>query len=1441
MLSPHPTKSQLGRVRPLERRWGLAPYRWKEIEPIMQRIKLLTTCCLFLSISLFSSLNWAQTWQAGLAQLDITPEEPLRLSGYASRQDPSEGVADKLTLRVLALSNSESRDHAEALSSAKPLILVSVDAIAIPGSFTVELSGWLQEKHQIPRSHLVVCCTHAHTTPHLPGSIDNILRVELSETQIAASLRYLARLQQTARSAIDQAMSKLQPAKVEFGDAESSFAVNRRVVKEGRWINFGVQADGAVDHRVRVMKISSPQGKLLGAAFQYACHCTTLGPEFNQISADWAGLCASQLQTQFPEAVFVPVIGCGADINPNPRGGYEFAKQHGKALADAVQKVLSQKLLVELPPSSVAQFGTAGLEPELPTNQRLEDYAKGDNPNQQRWAARMLEIRKAMGRFPESVPMPMHVWAFGDALTWVFLSGEPVVEYQFAIEKELSSKATWVAGYSDDLFAYVASQAQRSEGGYEVDESMIYFLQPGRWKSGTQAEIVARASSIGKQTRGEDEPLGPVEALRSMHVPNGYRVEQRAAEPMVQDPVNIAFGLDGSVWVVEMADYPLGVEGGGRVKVLRDTNGDGVLDKSSVFLTGLGYPTGVQPWRKGVVVIAAPDVLYAEDTDGDDVADLRKPLLSGIHEANPQHRASGFEIGLDGRLHFGTGDGTRELYSHVNGQKYEVKQRDVAWNPDTGEVEVMVQAQTQFMPARDSFGNWFGSNNYQPMFQFVFEAAEVAGKPNDVGVVNHLLTPGDAPPVYPRSKTSDRFNDMYSRERYTSACSSTIVRVPGLYPQGYRSDGMHPIGLICEPVHNLVARVQLHPRGSAFGADRHPEDEKFDFLASTDPWARLVRAVNAPDGTVWFVDMYRRVIEHPEWIPNAWQQRIDLRGGAGLGRIYRVYHESYQPYVVRNLRGEDPFKLLTSPIGPLRDLATQAIITDQFDVSVIQTLPDRLRSSLKTPIAPEVAASILGVMAGKKWLQPADLVGILQKSDDPQLVRWGLKLASRFESPSQDLQAAVSSVPARKLGAAVDLQWLLTVHRWPNFTSEVGLAAVLASGTPDRWMSAALNFNNSPQTAEPILRMLLKVANQNTKSMAGLQEQLSTVRRLLKLVPEDSLQPLLLEYLQPHTSSGERTAAEMLILCSAREFCKTDKCEQALNAASQAVSQQIEQLAKRSPESQHWILLAIGNQVVAQDQEIELLDQLLHNTAWVSWAIERSRFVGSDQTAEILIRQWQRLTVQDQGIAAGILMSRPSWRGKVVQALEAGDIKAAQLPAAVLQSLISQQDRNLRSRAIAVLGQPSPRQKVISDYQKQLPNPNLEGDVARGEAVFKQQCAVCHSAQNGKPSVGPAIDNLAHWTTDQWLTAVLDPNQIVEEKYKQTTILTKEGQVIAGIVTESSVDMLRVVASDGNIQQVPLAEVDEQKRSTISLMPEGFEAKLTPQQMADLIRFLRKR
>lgn len=1395
-------------------------------------------------------------WQVGVGKMEITPTEPLRLSGYSNRVESHTAVADPLHVRVLSLACIADDSAREA---AKPLVLVSVDSIAVSSNMTIKVAEWLAANHGVPRSHLVISSTHSHTAPHPPLGLDNLFKELSSEQQVEASKRYQDQVLSATIQAIDHALrNTVQGARVEIGESSADFAVQRRVIRDGRWENFGVQEGGQVDHRVHVMRVRATDGSLIAASYQYACHCTTLGPDFNQISGDWAGLSASRLEELNPGAVFLPIIGCGADANPEPRTSYEAAVQHSMQMVDAVKRVLESKDLAELPAPSKVQFGMVGLEPEHPTQDQLKKAVESSDPNEVRWAKKMQQIRLAMGRLPESIPLPVHVWTFGDLLSWVFMGGEVVVDYQFTIEKELPTQKTWVAAYCDDVPGYVASESQRPEGGYEVDYSMIFYMQPGRWKSGTQSNILTRVREISQQERGEDQPLDPQAALQSMVVPEQYRIELVASEPLVQDPVNVAFGWDGRVWVVQMSDYPQG-KNGGSVRVLVDENQDGIPEVASTFLSGLSYPTSVHPWRHGVLIVAAPNVLLAEDTDGDMVADKQSVLLSGIGEVNPQHRASGFEIGLDGRLHFAVGDGTRELFSHVNGQTYRVQGHDVAWNPDTGEIELVVNGTTQFVPARDSFGNWFGNHNNKPMFQFVFQSKQLDGHSLDVGNVHHLLSPAEAPPVFPRSRTIDRFNDLYSRDRYTSACGAIIVRSPGLQPPAKTMDSNHPVALVCEPVHNLVARIQLRPDGSVFSADRHPEDQKYDFIASTDPWSRPVRAVNAPDGSIWVLDMYRYVIEHPQWIPMAWQSKIDLRAGEGLGRIYRVYHRQYQPGIVvsgqaapqpsLNLASYHPMQLLLSPTGALRDMATQAIVTDQVTGLSNDELEAEIRESLGQSHSPEVIASLLGVLAGKNWLRQSDLTSVLKNTQDSGLVSWALHLVDRYQHLDEPLKTEIESIPHRDLGAAVDLQWVLSSRRWTNLSATNGLLQVLNRGQPDRWLSAALTLLDSPQTAEPVVQVILDGADRSGLTINQMSQQLTTLRRLLGLMnPSQCRQLFASRCTTDATVPWSQGKVMLMAALSDFQAQLADPAEVATTAPSGAYEQLVTQavdglLDGQQPEvHRERLSVLLGSKTLSPELESSTARQLLgQGSVGASLAIQRLRYLSDDSLAAEVLKAWTTLGYQDQALAASSLMARQPWREALISSLESGAVHANHLPPAVVQSLTSHYDRNLRSRAVAVLGRPSPRQNVVSEYLTKMPNPMTHGDATRGAQWYREQCAVCHTGQDGKTAIGPPIENLSHWNNEQWITALMDPSQAVEEKFKQTVILTVDQEVISGIVVEETASQLKVAGSDGTIRQVNVDEIEDRRQSNVSLMPDGLEAKVSPNQLADIIRYLRSR
>ena len=984
---------------------------------------------------------------------------------------------------------------------------------------------------------------------------------------------------------------------------------------------------------------------------------------------------------------------------------------------------------------------------------------------------------------------------------------------------------------------------------------MIYYLQPGRWQAGTQELIERRVEELLHETQAEGEPLNAAEALQSIRVPDGFRVELIASEPMVKDPINVAFSPDGSAWVVEMADYPLGSGEGGRIKRLRDTDGNGTLDSVELFLTGLSYPTSVMPWRDGAIVIAAPDVLFARDTSGDGVADEREVLLTGIAESNPQHRASGFAVGLDGWLNFTSGESTKELVSHRANKTYSVQHHDIAWNPDTGELRATA-GDTQYIRARDDFGNWFGNSNSYPMYQFVVDsryqtAASIAGDSKQ-----HLLTPAVAPPVFPRSRTVDRFNDLFAFNRFTSACSSMIVRTPGL--------GQEMLGaaLVCEPVHNLVARFQVKPAGSSFVGERFEADKSFDFFTSTDPFCRPVRAVNAPDGTVWILDMSRQVIEHPEWIPTAWQERLNVRSGENLGRIYRVYHEGFSPKPLapvvskpHDLKSTEVLPKLASDNGAIRELAQLTLMwsdkkAESPDTVAIATGLHRLAFEHPNPA---VRAAALGCLTSIDALAASDLISALDDRD-PRVVRVALELSEPLLGSSDpstaELRKQIVASAEKDRGPQVDLQWLLTTLALTPSETEDKLATVAARSIENSWIIRSLSLCQDPAQAKQLCAGLLSAARRPSglpnSVFADIQQCTS---RLWSRLGPDSQSSLLNEHfgVLPANSNSALTPPQLLLLTAYSESkgdAKPDKARQAVDLVLRKITENslVRMMNDDAPEAERLVLInLLGCGLVAEEQSLQAVAKLVDARQLPSVqeaALLAARRINSAQVGAMLIQLWPRLTAEARSVAATSLLTRKPWVEQLVAALEKGDIKPTDLDVATGQQLKSYGDRKIRTRCELVFGKPTARASVVTQFMSEMPKNAKPED---GKQSFADNCAVCHRPAEGKPLVGPSIDNLGHWSVEQWVTAILDPNRAIEPKFHHYIVLTVDGQVLAGVIQQRTAQSVRLAAVDGSEREVALANIEEIRDTGVSLMPEGLETKLTPEKLAALIAFLRSR
>jgi len=524
-------------------------------------------------------------------------------------------------------------------------------------------------------------------------------------------------------------------------------------------------------------------------------------------------------------------------------------------------------------------------------------------------------------------------------------------------------------------------------------------------------------------------PRSPEESLKAIHLKEGFTASLVASEPLVQDPIYIDWDAQGRLWVVEMGDYPFhdynGVTRSGRVKMLTDENGDGVMDKVTIFLDGLKYPTGLAFWKNGVFVASVPSVLFCEDTDGDGKCDRRTEILTGFREGNPQHLVNGFAWGLDGWLYGGNGDSGGIVTEVKTGKKHDLSGRDFRFHPETGEFQ-LIAGRAQYGRWRDDFGNWFAGNNSNLGWHYFLDDRYLARNPKlAVATLKQNLNSGGTR-VFPISTPVRRLNQPQSVNTLTSGCSVIPFRGPLFAGSAF----------ICEPANNLVHREVLVPEGISFTSKRAEDERDREFLASEDHWSRFTQARMGPDGYLYVVDFYRLILEHPEWIPPQMIAHLDLFAGSDKGRIYRI-QPSHHVTKVNEVS-------LDSENGWARDTA-QRLLIEQKATGSTETLSER----------PEVAVQQLWTMHTLGTLKATHLLAAL-KNASAAVREHAVRLAEHFltdEKVLSSLRELVSDENAR-----VRLQLAFSLGNRDDET----LAKLVARDPADKTILIAA-LSSSPQ------------------------------------------------------------------------------------------------------------------------------------------------------------------------------------------------------------------------------------------------------------------------------------------------------------------------------------------------------------------------------------------
>jgi hypothetical protein len=417
-------------------------------------------------------------WKAGVSQTVITPTEALWMAGYGGRTAPAEGAHHDLRIRALALEDEKGHRG----------VLVATDTLGITKPIYEDVCRLVKDRCGLNRDQIVLNATHTHSGPVLKSGLYDTY--PLTPEHIAAIEKYSTKLTGQLVDLIAAAIDNLEPAKVSRGVGTCTFAVNRRTNREPdvpmlREANLLL---GPVDHSVPVLAVHRPDGSLKGVFFLYACHNTTLS--WQLWCGDYAGFAQYALEKKYPGSVALFGMGCGADQNPLPRRTLELSEGYGNRLADAVSAVLESGLEPLPAKLETSQAFVPIAFDGHPSREELEKQ-KGTASNYvERWATRLLKELDAGQKWPETYPYPIQVWRLGGEQLLVTMGGEVVIDYDLRLKAELGD-SVWVAGYVNDVMAYIPSRRVIIEGGYEGNSSMYVYGQPAhRWRQDTEERIV---------------------------------------------------------------------------------------------------------------------------------------------------------------------------------------------------------------------------------------------------------------------------------------------------------------------------------------------------------------------------------------------------------------------------------------------------------------------------------------------------------------------------------------------------------------------------------------------------------------------------------------------------------------------------------------------------------------------------------------------------------------------------------------------------------------------------------------------------------------------------------------------------------------------------------------------------------------------------------------
>ncbi|MDB4723381.1 c-type cytochrome [Akkermansiaceae bacterium] len=1370
------------------------------------------------------------TLRVATFDLDVTPPVGSAMAYTMVGKDP------ELSLRCRGV---------VILGAGKPIVICAIDWIGVANEGYDQFRDALAKAAGTTRDRVALHALHQHDAPGCDFTAEKLVKKFGLKGYERTKGDFHREVIGRAAAAVRESLPKAQKV-THYGWGEAAVekvASNRRIlgpdgkVRAVRYTTtrdpaLRAEPEGTIDPDVSLLSFWSKNEPVAVLSY-YACH-----PQSYYLtgtpSPDFPGIARFMRGQGVPDALHLHFNGAGGNLGAGKYndGNKENRMILANRMAEGMLKAWNATKKWEVGPDGI-RFEVEKVR--LPLANHLKDEEKvmealKNQPGRGYFAN--VDQAAFMLRHKAGNQIDVSCLSVGDSRV-LHMPGELFVEYQLKAKAMRPDLKIAMAAYGEYGTGYIGTEIGYKEGGYETSPSASA-VGPGSEKILTAA-MKKLLSVKSRKKQGQAGPKSPKEAMAGFETRPGFEMQLVASEPQIHEPIVLSYDENGLMYVAEYLKFPShhGKSDGpdGCIRLLKDENGDGHYETGGIFAEGLEWPTGICCWDGGVYVVAAPDLWYLKDTNGDGRADHREKIFTGFGFRNDEGTANNLIWGLDHWIYGAGSNSGGEIKSLVqsDAKNVSIRGRDFRFHPKTRKFEA-IPGSEQFGNAIDDWGNRFLSQNSKPAVNVVLSSESSERNPF-LPVPSAKVDLWKDPTIYRASRIEDwrlaRTKLRLAEKRsypapsvshdVFSGCSGLQIYRGAVYPKEFRGNLF-----VGDVQGNLIHRRSLAPQGMTFTSER--TELKSEFLRSKDNWFRPANLVNAPDGTLHVVDMYREIIETPDSMVKKIFEMVDFRSGREFGRIYRLAPKGFEPPPPPRL-GEvtlpELVRTLENQNGWWRDTAGRLIV----ERGGMDALPG-LRALLRESDWDVTRLHALYAIAGLGGLEESDLKLALTDVS-AGLREHGLRL---YRKDYPNLRGRLFELAIDE-NVRVRFQAALVLGDLGGGEAASALAKMSIRDAANRWIRFAV-LSARPENALAVFKNLERKIHRSPlfeplAFVIGARHEKSEVVALLGILKETA-SDFPVAAVMSKLGEGLKSSGSTL-----RDYPK----------ATEVMAKLVERAR-----------MTLKNDGVPSEEQVEAVrilgqtdDQVvsdLHELLVPSRTVEVQQAAlaeiaefGVRSSAGKLIDQLPELSPSVRSEATEVLLGRDAWIEILLVSIEKKQIFTHQISQAQQMRLLKHANPTIQKLAKKMFSaKGTPRDKVVQEYKAAH---KLSGDAGRGLEVFRKNCAACHRHEKEGYEIGPDIATVKNRDYESALIQILDPNREVLANFEQYFVTLKNGQVVTGRIIRESGSGLTLVRAGGVQSEILRKNIKSITSTGRSLMPEGLEAVIDLQSMSDLWAFLK--